>query len=119
GGLRGAPESGLAHDGRGHGIAEPEGMIAAEQDSIFADDLHEIGERRRKLHQGVVVEPAQVSARKRGPVGTGFGPWHGPAVEAADVIRQEAPTLDQHDLQWRGTDTPSRPREGSPPPARP
>src|SRR5207245_5076418 len=59
------------------------------------------GERERELDERVVVEAAEVAARERGAVGARLRPRGVPAVEAADVIGQQAAAVHEHDLERR------------------
>src|SRR2546428_511030 len=47
--LRVRTEAGLVDDAEGFGVAEPEGMIAAEEDAVGAHHLHQVGEGGREL----------------------------------------------------------------------
>ena len=89
----------LANDSQWLGIAQPERVIAAEQHAIRSRHADEVRERGGELHERVVVEAAQIGARQRCAVAPRLGPRRVAAVEAADVIRQEATTVDQHDVE--------------------
>ena len=76
-------------------------MVAAQQDAVRTHQRDEIRERRRELHERVVVEAAQVRARQRRAVGPRLRAHRVAAVEAADVIRQEAAAVHEHDVEVR------------------
>ena len=74
-------------------------MIATEHDAIVADELNEVSQRLGPLDERVVEKAAEIAAGQSGVVHARLRPRLVRAVEAADVIGQEAAAVNQHDRE--------------------
>src|SRR5204862_6653735 len=89
----------LANASQWSGTAQPERVIAAAQHAIRSRHADAVRARGGEMDERAVVEAAQIGARQRCAVAPRLGPRRVAAVVAADVIRQEATTVDQHDVE--------------------